>query len=100
MLNMCLCVCQEQMKQKAEEVTYEALTSSVAQTLCEVPARAALKLFDHSDREENPVSCNRVFFYRKMPGRAKCPVNDLYLSKHLHISWKINFKPPLSQVSQ
>lgn len=96
------------MKQKAEEVTYEALTSSVAQTLCEVPARAALKPFDHSDREENPVSCNRVFFYRKiqiffyrkMPGRAKCPVNDLYLSKHLHISWKINFKPPLSQVSQ
>lgn len=31
-----------------------------------------------------------------MPGPAKCPVNDLYLSKYLHISWKINFKPPLS----
>lgn len=40
---MPLCVCQEQMKQKAEEITYEALTSSVAQTQCEVSARVALR---------------------------------------------------------
>lgn len=67
------------MKQKAEEATCEALTSSVTPTLCEIPGRIALKPFDHSDREQNPASCNTVFFYRKMPGPAKCPVNDLYL---------------------
>lgn len=56
---------QEQMKQKAGEVTCEALTSSVTPTPCGMSGGIALKPFDHSDIEEIPASCNTVFFYRK-----------------------------------
>lgn len=56
---------QEQMRQKAGEVTCEALTPSVTPTRRGMSGRIALKPFDHSDIEEIPASCNTVFFYRK-----------------------------------
>lgn len=81
---MCACMCarahQKQRKQKAGEAVYEALNSSVTKTPRESPGVvAAMQPFDQSDREENPALCNTVFFQRKMPGPAKCPVDGLYL---------------------